>query len=532
MRAVASTNETVLNFPRSNKAAAEPPEPKEHATLRSLTGDEQINILIVDDEPKNLVVLETILNNAAYRLIKAKSADEALLALLVDQFALLILDIRMPGVTGIELAHIIKERKKTAQIPIIFLTAFYNEDQHVLQGYGAGAVDYLHKPVNPDILRSKVAVFAELYRMQREIRASNHALLEEVAERRQTQQRLRELNDTLEQRVTERTRELRASAALLRAATDNTSVGLATLNVDLRYTFANPAYCRMFDVQQELGDSQPPQLMARGELERIAPLLRRALAGERSSSEFGHPMGEAENIKHYSVVCEPERDAGGNISGVVVVVLDITERKRSEEHIQLLLREVNHRSKNMLSVVSAIARQTKASDQEEFVSRLSDRIQALAGSHDLLAQCEWQSISISQVLRTQLAHLGELLGPRILIDGPPIDLSASAAQCMGMVFHELGTNAAKHGALSHRDGCVEITWKIEKSVAGDWFMISWIERCATPVAASSYRGYGSTVIKNMAELSLDGEVQVVFTPSGLSWGLKCPVQKIMYGGGA
>ena len=124
----------------------------------------------MDDEPKNLTVLETVLNNPVYRLVKAESADQALLALLADQFALLILDIRMPGVTGIELAHMIKERKKTAQIPIIFLTAYYNEDQHVMEGYGAGAVDYLHKPVNPDILRSKVAVFAELYRMQREIR--------------------------------------------------------------------------------------------------------------------------------------------------------------------------------------------------------------------------------------------------------------------------------------------------------------------------------------------------------------------------
>ena len=90
---------------------------------------------------------------------------------LADEFALLILDIRMPGMTGFELAQMIKERKKTAQVPIIFLTAYYNEDQHVLEGYGAGAVDYLHKPVNPAILRSKVAVFAELHRMQREIEA-------------------------------------------------------------------------------------------------------------------------------------------------------------------------------------------------------------------------------------------------------------------------------------------------------------------------------------------------------------------------
>src|SRR5271168_1171918 len=138
-----------------------------------------INILIVDDEPKNLTVLETILNDPGYRLIRAESADQALLALVVEEFALLILDIRMPGMTGFELAQMIKQRKKTAQVPIIFLTAYYNEDQHVLEGYGTGAVDYLHKPVNPAILRSKVAVFADLHRKSRELEISNRALLAE-----------------------------------------------------------------------------------------------------------------------------------------------------------------------------------------------------------------------------------------------------------------------------------------------------------------------------------------------------------------
>ena len=119
-----------------------------HACCRSIT-DAPINILIVDDEPKNLTVLETVLDDPGYRLVRAESADQALLALVAEEFALLILDIRMPGMTGFELAQMIKERKKTARVPIIFLTAYYNEDQHVLEGYGTGAVDYLHKPVNP-----------------------------------------------------------------------------------------------------------------------------------------------------------------------------------------------------------------------------------------------------------------------------------------------------------------------------------------------------------------------------------------------
>ena len=122
-----------------------------------------VNILLVDDEPRNLDVLESILESPEHRLVRAQSADQTLLTLIQNDFAAIVLDIQMPGMSGFELAQLIKERKKTAGVPIIFLTAFYSEDQHVLEGYGKGAVDYLHKPISPAILRSKVAVFAELH---------------------------------------------------------------------------------------------------------------------------------------------------------------------------------------------------------------------------------------------------------------------------------------------------------------------------------------------------------------------------------
>jgi signal transduction histidine kinase/DNA-binding response OmpR family regulator len=169
---------------------------------------EPIKILLVDDEPKNLTVLETILADPGYQLVKARAADEALLALVSEEFALIVLDIHMPDMNGFELAQMIKQRKKTASIPIIFLTAYYSEDQYVLEGYQTGAVDYLNKPINPVILRSKVAVFADLYRKTRESAQANRALVAEVAERKRAQEQLLLLNDELEKHVNERTAEL------------------------------------------------------------------------------------------------------------------------------------------------------------------------------------------------------------------------------------------------------------------------------------------------------------------------------------
>lgn len=155
-------------------------------------------ILIVDDEPRNLAVMECVLDDPGYQLIRATSGDEALLALMAHEFAVLVLDVRMSDMTGFELAQLVKERRKTARIPIIFLTAYYNEDQHILEGYTSGAVDYLHKPVNPAVLRSKVAIFAELHRNNLALERANAASVGEIAERQRAEAHPSELNSTLE----------------------------------------------------------------------------------------------------------------------------------------------------------------------------------------------------------------------------------------------------------------------------------------------------------------------------------------------
>jgi two-component sensor histidine kinase/CheY-like chemotaxis protein len=394
-----------------SRSSAQAHEDRAERIPSSDGGEGVVNILIVDDEPKNLTVLETVLDSPRYRVIRAESADKALLALLRHDFAVLILDVQMPGITGFELAQMIKERKKTSEVPIIFLTAYYSEDQHVIEGYDSGAVDYLLKPINPAILRSKVSVLAELFLKQRQLEDANRALSAEVAERRLVQQQLSELNETLEQRVLDRT--------------------------------------------------------------------------------------EA--------------------------------HKQAELQIRLLMSEVNHRSKNLLSVVTAIAQQTAAYSPQEFVKKFSSRVQALAVNHDLLVKSQWRSIDASELIGGQLAHFGDLVGKRILFDGPPIRVSVAAAQSIGMVVHELSTNTVKYGALSGDQGRIEIAWEIDSSGAEPVFSIRWTESGGPPILLPTHRGFGTTVITKMVEMGLDGEAVLDYLSTGLIWRLACPLKNVLEG---
>jgi signal transduction histidine kinase len=139
---------------------------------------ERVNLLLVDDRPENLLALEAILEPLDQSLIRANSGSEALKQVLASDFAAILLDVQMPGMNGFEVAEIIKSREKSRTIPIIFLSAISKEDAYVFKGYSMGAVDYVFKPFNPDVLRSKVAVFVDLYLKQGEIQRQGDLLRE------------------------------------------------------------------------------------------------------------------------------------------------------------------------------------------------------------------------------------------------------------------------------------------------------------------------------------------------------------------
>lgn len=170
--------------------------------------EQKVNILLVDDRPENLLALEAILESLGQNLVKASSGEEALRCLLKQDFAVILLDVQMPGIDGFETARLVRERERSRHTPIIFLTAFSTINTHVFRGYSLGAVDYLFKPIESEILSSKVAVFVDLWRKTAEVEQQAVQLAAVNAKLRESEKRLSQVNDELEVRVQKRTAEL------------------------------------------------------------------------------------------------------------------------------------------------------------------------------------------------------------------------------------------------------------------------------------------------------------------------------------
>jgi two-component sensor histidine kinase len=225
----------------------------------------------------------------------------------------------------------------------------------------------------------------------------------------------------------------------------------------------------------------------------------------------------------------PIRRPDGGVTAVGIVVEEITARKRAEEHLRFLMRELSHRSKNLLAVIQAMAGQTAKSAENvgDFRRRFGERLMGLAASHDLLVNRNWLGASVEQLVRGQLAPFVDEQDPRLRIHGPEVDLRAEAAEAVGLAVHELATNSLKYGALSDQAGKVEIVWEVygpeihpendgaaKANATGDGgtepderrFRMDWIEYTIAPVSPPNHKGFGRTVIEHTVQATLRGSV--------------------------
>jgi PAS domain S-box-containing protein len=332
----------------------------------------------------------------------------------------------------------------------------------------------------------------------------------------------RQLAEALDQRVTQRTRELAEANQRFELALRASGVTVMTQDRDLVFTWISRG---VFGQAAQLIVGKPQREVVPETGPGTATTLKRSVI------ETGEPARGDIRIVHdgleswYDLTVHPLMDEYGAVTGIIAGTVDITRYKEQEARIRLLMRELTHRSKNLLTVIQAIMRQTVANSSsiEDFETRFSARLHSLAGSHDLLVQEDWQGASMRDLVRSQLGHYIDRVGSQIELTGEPLHIRPDAAQHIGMAMHELATNAAKYGALSTPTGIVHISWHVSPGADGKSMChLSWEETGGPAVERPSRRGFGRVVIERTVARALHGNVGIDYAPEGLRWTLEFP----------
>jgi PAS domain S-box-containing protein len=330
--------------------------------------------------------------------------------------------------------------------------------------------------------------------------------------------------------VTER-KQADAELARLAAIVESSDDAVISITLEARITSWNGGAARTFgyNANEVLGQPItliiPPEL--HGEEQQILARLKR---GERIDHYETTRVTKDGRQIDISLTVSPVHDKAGKVVGASKMARDVTERKRAEEHVRFLMRELSHRTKNMMAVVQAIAWQTvrKSLDLEDFEERFTQRLEALARSHDLLVKRDWQGVALEDLVRAQLEPFVDSATERLAMHGPPLLLRPQAAQDLGMALHELATNASKYGALSVPTGTIEIGWTVDGGTAEDErLLMTWRESGGPMVSPPVRAGFGSTVITRTLRNTFKGKAEPEYRAGGLSWELAAPLGNLI-----
>jgi PAS domain S-box-containing protein len=336
---------------------------------------------------------------------------------------------------------------------------------------------------------------------------------------------------TASKRVEEtlRASESRARRALdeLEATYKTAPIGLCVLDTQLRFV-------RINDRLAEMNGASVADHIGRTPRELIPAVADQAEAALRRVLETGEPLlnveitGEAPANPGVQGIWNeswfPLRDDAGQIIGINVVAEEITERRLNEERLKLLAQEVDHRSKNVLTLVATLVRLTRADSIETYRANLLGRLNALARSHQLLAASRWHGADLRDMISQELAAYRSEDATRVSLEGAAIEVQPAAAQALSMAIHELATNAAKYGALSVGSGRVAVSWQ----VSGGALRLTWIETGGPGVAPPQRMGLGTDIILRSVEDQLGGEIRKDWQGSGLVCVLTIPAASIVH----
>jgi PAS domain S-box-containing protein len=359
-----------------------------------MDGDDKVNILLVDDQPAKLLTYEAVLRDLGENLLIANSARQAFDHLLRTDVAVVLVDVYMPDLDGFELARMIREHPRFQQTAIIFISAVLLTDLDFLRGYEAGAVDYVPVPVVPEILRAKVKIFAELYRKSRQ---------------------LERLNRELEQRVAERTAALEASTAELRQkeerlqlAFDAAHMGWCDCELDTGQVRWSSRLAEIIGLPADSEGGSFAEFLSHVVPEDREKFLALVQGGPESTGSQGGELrfSRPDGSIRWSFAAGQLIQENLRLMRFTGVFLDITERKKAEEQKSILMREVDHRAKNLLAVVQSMLNLSKAETTAEFITAVSGRIKALSLAHTLLSESRWQGVELERLVEEETAPFG------------------------------------------------------------------------------------------------------------------------------
>lgn len=337
---------------------------------------------------------------------------------------------------------------------------------------------------------------------------------------------LRAVNRGLEEAMLERTRELAETTRRFEAALDGSDVTIFQQDPELRYTFV---YNPMPGIGDIVGRTDEEVLPA-ATLADMETLKRRVIeTGEPAEGEIS--LASEAGERWFKLRVEP-LDRERSI-GITSIAVDVTAAKQSDAHLRAILRELTHRSRNLLAVIQGIARRTAASagSVDAFVDRFGARLQALAAAHDLLVDSSWKGASMRELVDAQVAHIGEAGDRQVSVEGAPIVLKPDAAQHLSLALHELAANAVQHGALSDGGGRVNVSWRLpgDREGLADVELV-WREDGGPEVTEPAAFGFGQVVLDRLVPRGLDGQATLEFKPSGVVWTLRFPTTNILIEG--
>jgi two-component sensor histidine kinase len=346
---------------------------------------------------------------------------------------------------------------------------------------------------------------------------ANQQLQAEVAARRAAVAELQAARAGLEAEVLRRTEELETLARRFEVATDGSVISLAELDGDLRFLWLHnprPPFDRLVVgeiTQGRLGPDAPRVLGA--------PARSVLASGEPLRTEVTLPIGE--DSFSFDVKITP----AGPDGRLLIAASDITEQKRQQAHLQVILRELAHRAKNLLSLVDGIARQTARAEDlpVALVDRFSARLAALGDAYDLLITDDWRGVDLAALVAAQLAFIVPELRERVVIDGPAATVRPEVAQYLALALHELATNATKYGALADADGRLSVRWTLEPDESGrSKVRFAW-EEAVKAVAPPTRTGFGRSLLERIVPRAVGGEGGLSFPDTGACWRVVFPL---------